>query len=100
MEDNEVPYAGPGKVFFKEKLEPNYQLALKAIRRREEFEWVDSLDPAEPENDSGNHFFLFGYVVYSAWNLEDEGGWVAEMSPIIADGEIVGYTIVEIERIL
>ena len=80
-------------------VEPNYKLALTVLRRIEAYEWVDSLDLAEPENDSNNHFFSFGFEEYSMWQLERSGAWIVEMRPTIADGEVVAYEIIEIEKI-
>ena len=80
-------------------IEPNYEIALRTLHRIEAYEWVGSLDPAEPENDTGNHFFAFGFEEYSAWQLERSGAWIVEMSPTVAGGEVVGYKIVEIEKI-
>lgn len=79
-------------------IEPNYELAVKTLNRIEKFEWVWSVDLCD-DIESNNHVFEFGYAEYSAWQLEHSAAWVVEMSPTIADGEVVAYEIIDIEQI-
>jgi hypothetical protein len=49
---------------------------------------------------TGNHFFSWGAETYDNWQMLDSCGWVAELVPTYGEqGEVVGYTVLEIERV-
>jgi hypothetical protein len=85
------------------KIAPNYQEALKACTD-ENCSWnphfVEFSDELTDEADNGNHFFEYGYTEHSAWDIEDEAAWVAELRPVLgADGSITSYEVVEVEQV-
>jgi hypothetical protein len=84
--------------------EPNYQEALKACLNDESAwnpDFVDFEEEATHEANNGNHFFQYGYTEHSAWDIEAEAAWLAELKPVFdADGAITSYEVVEIEQVL
>lgn len=61
---------------------------------------VEGLDWMEPEDDSTNHFFTWGYVNYGRWEIIDSAGWVAELEPVVDENdEVIDYKVVEIVQV-
>ena len=73
----------------------DYNLAIKAINRVDQFDWVHAAEHCEELETSVNVVsFCFGYEEYSRWQLESSAAWVIDLKPVIEHGILVKYEII------
>ena len=76
----------------------DYDLAVAEIKKHDDR--IYALDPWDPEVDEdGNHCFTWGWAEYSRWELLRSEAWVWVLKPIVEDGKLVRYELVESEKV-